>query len=90
MYDWHLQHTPDHRIFLYPDEDDRIRAIYWPEVVRAILKAARTAMDCVGNNTENDTPIVAILAASGTGRHVHNIFLKLTLSLWQILSHISL
>lgn len=63
MYDWHLEHAPDHRLFLYADDDDELHTIYWPEAVRAILRGARMIQDRIGS--ASGTPIVAVLAASG-------------------------
>ncbi|KZT01340.1 acetyl-CoA synthetase-like protein [Laetiporus sulphureus 93-53] len=65
IFDWHLDHTPDHRLFLFAKDDGSIRTIYWPEGVRAIYAGAKVIKDHVGANVQNDdVPIVAILAPS--------------------------
>ncbi|KAF8968163.1 hypothetical protein BDZ97DRAFT_1655638 [Flammula alnicola] len=67
IYDWHLQNTPHHRLFIFSDDVGKIRTIYWPEAVRAIHTGARLlrlALEWQPN--EERVPIVAILAAADT------------------------
>ena len=67
MYDWHYYNTPDHPVFVFPDDHDvQPKVLKWPEVARAITHGARmikkvTRMD-YSPETDN---IVAIFAASG-------------------------
>lgn len=67
IYDWHLEHTPNHRIFVFCDDKGNIRTIYWPEAVRAVHTGARRlrrTLDWTKSST--DVPIIAILAAEGS------------------------
>ncbi|PBK69905.1 acetyl-CoA synthetase-like protein [Armillaria solidipes] len=41
MYDWHLHHSPNHRIFVYAREDGSLRNICWAEAVAAAYTCAR-------------------------------------------------
>ncbi|EGO01125.1 hypothetical protein SERLA73DRAFT_72094 [Serpula lacrymans var. lacrymans S7.3] len=67
MYSWHLEHTPDYRLFVYVREDGSVKTIYWPEAVKAIYTAAHI----IGNRIQwisytSERPVIAILAASDT------------------------
>ncbi|KAJ7697661.1 hypothetical protein B0H17DRAFT_1130265 [Mycena rosella] len=65
IYDWHFQNTPNHRLFLFSQDDGKTRTIYWPEAVHAIYIGAKILRDRFGwiaGRTE--TPIVGILTAS--------------------------
>ncbi|KAH7912698.1 hypothetical protein BJ138DRAFT_1083028 [Hygrophoropsis aurantiaca] len=65
IYDWHLEHTPNHRLFVYAQNDGNIRSIFWPEAVRAIHVAANIIKARIGlEGGIEDVKIVAILASS--------------------------
>ncbi|KAJ6629893.1 hypothetical protein B0H10DRAFT_1775629 [Mycena sp. CBHHK59/15] len=67
MYDWHFRNTPHHRLFVYALEDGSTRTIYWPEAVKASYVGGRILRDRFGWFAGmNETPVVAILAASDT------------------------
>ncbi|KAH7929530.1 acetyl-CoA synthetase-like protein [Leucogyrophana mollusca] len=67
LYDWHLQHTPNHRLFLYAREDGNIRTILWPEAVQAIHTGAKIIRARMGWELGNDEAgIVAIISLSDT------------------------
>ncbi|KAJ3846639.1 acetyl-CoA synthetase-like protein [Lentinula lateritia] len=73
IYDWHLEHTPDHTVFVYSEETGPPKEIKWPELVRAVHTAAallQSRLQTQGDGTVTGTPVVAILAASGN----HNYF----------------
>ncbi|SJL02273.1 uncharacterized protein ARMOST_05599 [Armillaria ostoyae] len=64
MYDWHLHHSPNHRIFVYAREDGSLRNICWAEAVAATYTCARLM-----NNRilfKGKPPVVAILSMSDT------------------------
>lgn len=70
LYDWHLQNTPTHPVFVYADDSGQNHTILWPEVVRAVHGAGRRIRTMVSPVT--DTAIapelpctVAILSAAG-------------------------
>lgn len=66
MYEWHAKNTPNHRLFTFAKADGSMRAIYWPEAVRAIHRGARIVRDRIEPNPScEEAPIVAILAAQG-------------------------
>jgi len=67
VYDWHLKNTPDHPLFIYAKHNGlEVRRILWPEAVRAIHVGARLVRKTMGwQPGMADTPVVAILAASG-------------------------
>lgn len=64
LFDWHLQNTPDHPLFVYSDEHGKEHVILWPQGVRAIHNSARIVMDRVKPRA-SEVPVIAILAASG-------------------------
>lgn len=68
MYDWHYRHTPDHPVFVFP-ENGSTRIIKWPEVVQAVHTGARLLRSATGLGVaEGEPAIVAIFAASGESR----------------------
>ncbi|EGN93439.1 hypothetical protein SERLA73DRAFT_172085 [Serpula lacrymans var. lacrymans S7.3] len=67
LYAWHLDHTPNHRLFIYADQDGSVKTIYWPEAVRAMYTGARIIKDRLQQQTDASKAIVvAILAGSDT------------------------
>ncbi|KAK0216122.1 hypothetical protein IW262DRAFT_1449678 [Armillaria fumosa] len=64
MYDWHLQYSPNHRLFVYAREDGSVRTICWPEAVAAIYTGARLMKSLVPYNDK--PPVIAILTMSDT------------------------
>lgn len=68
IYEWHAKHNPNHRFFVFANDDDTIQSISFSEVVRAVHVGARIIRDRMGWKPDVDeTPVVAILAASGNG-----------------------
>lgn len=66
IYDWHYKHTPNHRLFIFADEDNNIRVICWPEGVRAIYNGVRFLENNINMKTESGgATVVAILATTG-------------------------
>ncbi|KAK0190677.1 hypothetical protein F5146DRAFT_564151 [Armillaria mellea] len=62
MYDWHLQHSPNHRIFVYAREDGSLRNICWAEAVTAAYTCARLMNGRIP--FKEKSPVVAILSIS--------------------------
>jgi hypothetical protein len=70
IFDWHLEHTPDHRLFTFIAEDGTIRDIFYPEAVKAMHVGARIVRERLSGSSRADIdntpdPVVAILAPSG-------------------------
>lgn len=66
IYDWHLENTPNHRIFTFATEDGTVRDIMWPEAVTAMHVGAKILRERLSLRADTgNTPIVAILASSG-------------------------
>ncbi|KAK0220052.1 hypothetical protein IW262DRAFT_1554790 [Armillaria fumosa] len=67
IYDWHSKHNPDHRLFVYTQQDGTPKTIYWPEAARAVHTGAKLFRDRLGCKLGADEkPVVAILAISDT------------------------
>ncbi|KAH8114663.1 acetyl-CoA synthetase-like protein [Phellopilus nigrolimitatus] len=69
IYDWHLNHTSDHPLFVYSDDEGVEYTVPWGEGVCAVHRAAREVQRRVGReaNVKGATPtVVAILAAADT------------------------
>ncbi len=88
MYDWHLQHSPNHRLFVYSREDGSIRTICWSEAVTAIYTGARLIKNLVPFNSDK-LPVIAILTMSGA-RFQDSAHIGYTYGSCQILSLILL
>ncbi|KAK0499792.1 hypothetical protein EDD18DRAFT_1460649 [Armillaria luteobubalina] len=61
---WYLQHSPNHRIFVYAHEDGSLRNICWTEAVTAAYTCARLMKS--GIPFKEKASIVAILSMSDT------------------------
>ncbi|CCM06520.1 uncharacterized protein FIBRA_08792 [Fibroporia radiculosa] len=65
IFEWHEQHSPHHRLFIYADDTGRIQDITWSDAARAIRAGAQLARECVPWKQEmGKAPIIGILAAS--------------------------
>ncbi|EIN14664.1 acetyl-CoA synthetase-like protein [Punctularia strigosozonata HHB-11173 SS5] len=74
LYDWHLDHNPDHTLFLYDDpaRDDppHVRTISMHDAVRAMHKAAFLVSELVADPrgppdaSSGPKPVIAVLAAT--------------------------
>lgn len=76
MYDWHLDHTPNHPLFQYKARHTtHIHTILWPEAIRGIHRSARYVQSCIDRITRDLTkpisgpPVIAILGH--IGKHSH-------------------
>lgn len=68
MWDWHAEHSPEHTLFEYSDDDGKITSIKWPEATRAMHRGGRIVRDLAEAHpaATGRKPIVAILASSDT------------------------
>ncbi|KLO14348.1 acetyl-CoA synthetase-like protein [Schizopora paradoxa] len=70
IYDWHLEQTPSHPLFVYSDGDGKEHTILWPEGVRAVHRAGGIVRSLLSPSDAVDVPrtssVVAILAGSDT------------------------
>ncbi|KAI5119742.1 hypothetical protein M0805_008672 [Coniferiporia weirii] len=69
IYDWHLENTPDHPLFVYSDAQGHQHTITWPVAVKAIHRAAHVVHSRVGRDRGVDElhpPVVAILSSTDT------------------------
>ncbi|EJD42001.1 acetyl-CoA synthetase-like protein [Auricularia subglabra TFB-10046 SS5] len=58
-YDWHLEHSPEHDLYVYEDVDGTVRTIKWKEAAHAVYRAAHIALAHAA-----DKPTFAILAVA--------------------------
>jgi hypothetical protein len=67
LFDWHLENSPRHPLFMFEDGPGSIRTIFWPEAVRAMHRAAYRVSSTVKDNASSRSymPTIAILAATG-------------------------
>lgn len=68
IYDWHLQHTPDHPLFAYVESNGAERVVRWDEGVRASYRAANIFLRNVARSPNvkgGKETVVAILSAAG-------------------------
>ncbi|KAJ3522383.1 hypothetical protein NM688_g8882 [Phlebia brevispora] len=64
IYDWHAEHSPEHPLFVYGNEEGPVHTITWAEAVRGIHRAGRIVRDAVIPVHTDSVPVVAILANS--------------------------
>jgi hypothetical protein len=67
IYDFHLQHSPNHQLFVYADGSGLNHAILWSKAVRSIHRAGHIVQSRLNDGLVKPLgkPIVAILALSG-------------------------
>ena len=68
LWDWHLDQSPDHLLFVYAEDDGTERFVYWKEAIPAAHRAGRLAL----NRLKPDPPprpIFALLCATGNFAH---------------------
>ncbi|KAI5119730.1 hypothetical protein M0805_008660 [Coniferiporia weirii] len=54
MYDWHLENSPGHPLFVYCDAQGREHTIAWPDAVRAMHRAAHIVYTLVDGSAGVD------------------------------------
>ena len=68
VYDWHLENTPNHPLFVFSDDEGKEHTVLWPEAVRAAHRAGwfiRSLLGQKGNEVTESPSVVAILATTG-------------------------
>ena len=67
IYDFHLQHSPNHQLFVYADRSGLNHTILWSKAVRSIHRAGHIVQSRLNDGLVKPSckPIVAILALSG-------------------------
>jgi hypothetical protein len=65
IFDFHLQHSPNHPAFVYADGPGSTRTILWHEVVRGLHQAGHIVRSRVEVEQVNERPIIALLALAG-------------------------
>jgi acyl-CoA synthetase (AMP-forming)/AMP-acid ligase II len=67
VFEHHAQHSPDHPLFVYADEDKITRTITWYRAVKAFQTAAHISRIQVKVTDRESVPhVVAILASAGS------------------------
>ncbi|TFY54516.1 hypothetical protein EVJ58_g8816 [Rhodofomes roseus] len=65
LFDYHGQHSADHRLFVYAEDDGTLKTINWSQASQAIRRSALFVRDRLGWQPGMvDAPVVAILSAS--------------------------
>lgn len=67
LYDWHLENTSNHPLFVYSFKGD-VKTLLWPEVVRAVHRAGSFVRSVVSSDASavpSSSAVVAMLCASG-------------------------
>ncbi|KAH8099950.1 acetyl-CoA synthetase-like protein [Cristinia sonorae] len=65
IYDWHMENSPNHPLFVYADDDGTEEIILWPDAVRAAHRAGKIVRSRLPLDAPSH-PVVAILCASDT------------------------
>ena len=73
LYDWHLDNSPDHPLFVYSNSDGAAKTIVWKEAVHAVHRTGRLVLDAIRSETEKagGRVVIAILANNGTHIILH-------------------
>ncbi|KAF9809322.1 hypothetical protein IEO21_07451 [Rhodonia placenta] len=65
LYEWHVEHCPEHPLFVFAQEDGSIRKLCWPEVLRAVYTGVKIIRDRTHWQAGmTKAPVVAILSSS--------------------------
>ncbi|KAJ8094466.1 hypothetical protein PM082_010900 [Marasmius tenuissimus] len=66
IYDWQAHNSPNHRLFVFSDNDGGVRNITWKEAVAAIYTGARSLRSRMQSivATKHRVPVVAILSTA--------------------------
>ncbi|KAF7798676.1 hypothetical protein EIP86_009900 [Pleurotus ostreatoroseus] len=64
LYDWHLDNSPDHPLFVYSNSDGAAKTIVWKEAAHAVHRTGRLVLDAIRPETEKacGRVVIAILA----------------------------
>ncbi|KAH9931804.1 uncharacterized protein B0H18DRAFT_1093226 [Fomitopsis serialis] len=65
LYEWHAEHSPQQRVFVYSKDDGTVQTLYWSETVRAMHVGAQKIRTCMGWRPDmQGHPVVGILSSS--------------------------
>ncbi|EPS94264.1 hypothetical protein FOMPIDRAFT_1055251 [Fomitopsis schrenkii] len=67
LFEWHLEHSPNHRLFVFLTSDGTIRTITWAQEVRAMYRGAgiiHSRLAVITSESSAEPPVVAIIAPS--------------------------
>ncbi|KAJ6545363.1 hypothetical protein B0H19DRAFT_1266811 [Mycena capillaripes] len=73
VFSHHAQHSPNHPLFVYPDEDKGPQTITWSHAVKAFHNAAHFFRTRVEIGPESSPSVVAILASTDQITYLHMI-----------------
>lgn len=70
MFDWHAEKSPNHPLFVYLDDDGKVKTITWGETIRAAHRAGRLLGRFVEETSgvAGRKPLIAFLANTGMFR----------------------
>ncbi|KAH8100027.1 acetyl-CoA synthetase-like protein [Cristinia sonorae] len=66
IWDWHLEYSPEHPLFVFNDEKGQEVVIRFREAVHAMHRAGRLVRSRLPDDVADSRPVIAILAASDT------------------------
>ena len=65
IWDWHLENSPDHPVFVYREDDGAERTIYMRDAIYAVHRAGRILLNRLPQSVADNRPVIAILAVTG-------------------------
>ena len=65
IWDWQLENSPEHPVFVYHEDDGSERTIYMRDVVYASHRAGRMLQDQLPQSLLDQRPVIGVLAISG-------------------------
>ena len=68
LYDWNYEHSPEHPVFEYLEDDGSITSLRYRDVIPAIHRGARIISSVLGTRIQDSKKqvVVAVLAVSGS------------------------
>lgn len=80
LFEWHLDHSRDHPLFVFEESPGSIRTINWGEGLQGIHRATKYVRDTLQKPLVKDEngkpPVVAVLASSGLYHFCLSTFLS--------------
>lgn len=65
IWDWHLEYSPNHPLFVYNEKDGSQTTLYFREAIHAIHRAGWLVRSRLPEAILDTRPVIAILAMSG-------------------------
>ena len=65
IWDWHLEHSPEHPLFVYLDGDGSEKVLLFRDAIYAMHRTGRILRSHIPESLTKTRPIVAIVAISG-------------------------